>query len=66
MAAGRKAPVVIKLTDLNIPAADLASRVVLMRLYVQQKHRACEFIQGKDDAESGRLLALRLRQEKLL
>ncbi len=66
MAAGRKAPVVMKLPDLNIAAADIAPRVVLRRLYVPQRHRACEFIQGKDEAESGRLLALRLRQEKLI
>jgi electron transfer flavoprotein beta subunit len=66
MAASRKAPTVLKLADLGLSQADLQPRLVLTKLAVPERRRTVEFIQGQDDADSGRLLALRLRQEKLI
>ena len=66
MAASRKAPVIIKLAELRTSAPELAPRMTLTRLSVPERRRTCEFIQGQDEADSGRLLALRLRQEKLI
>lgn len=66
MAAGRKQPVMVKLADLGIDAADLVPKMTLTRLYVPEKRRTVEIIKGQDDADSGRLLARRLREEKLI
>ena len=66
MAASRKAPVIIKLAELRTSAPELAPRMTLTRLSVPERRRTCEFVQGQDEADSGRLLALRLRQEKLI
>jgi electron transfer flavoprotein beta subunit len=66
MAAGRKQPVLVRLADLGVGTEDLAPKMTLKRLSVPEKRRTVEFIKGQDDAESGRLLALRLRQEKLI
>ena len=66
MAAGRKQPVMVRLADLGIGAADIAPKMTLKRLSVPEKRRTVEIIKGQDDADSGRLLALRLREEKLI
>lgn len=66
MAAGRKQPLMVKLADLGLAAADLLPRMTLRRLSVPERRRTVELVQGKDEAESGRMLALRLRQEKLI
>ncbi len=66
MAASKKAPIYLTLAGLGLSAADPSPRLVLKRLYVPARSRACEMIRGEDDADSGRLLALRLRQEKLI
>lgn len=66
MAAGRKQPLIVSLADLGLAAADLSPRMALRRLSVPERRRTFELVEGKDDAESGRMLALRLRQEKLI
>lgn len=66
MAAGRKQPLMVKLADLGLAAADLSPRMTLRRLSVPERRRTVELVQGKDEAESGRMLALRLRHEKLI
>ena len=66
MTASKKAPVMVKLAELGLTPGDLADSMKLVRLYVPDRRKPCEFIQGKDDAESGQMLALRLRQEKLI
>jgi electron transfer flavoprotein beta subunit len=66
MAAGRKQPLIVKLADLGMTAPDLSAQMMLRRLSVPERRRAIELVEGKDDAESGRMLALRLRHEKLI
>jgi electron transfer flavoprotein beta subunit len=66
MAAGKKSPVVYKLSDIGLTAADIQPALSLVRLAVPDRRRSCEVVQGQDDAESGRMLALKLRQEKLI
>ena len=66
MAAGRKQPTVWTADDLGIDRALLERRVHVTDLFVPVSDRQCEIIQGEDDADSGRLLALRLREEKLI
>ena len=53
-------------TGQPIGPADLAPKLTLKRLSVPEKRRTVEIIKGQDDADSGRLLALRLREEKLI
>ena len=66
MAAGRKQPLMVKLADLGLAAADLSPRMTLRRLSVPERRRTVELVQGKDEAEAGRMRALRLRHEKLI
>jgi len=38
----------------------------LKKLYVPESNRQVELIEGDDEADSGKKLALRLREEKLI
>ncbi len=66
MAAGRKTPTVWSAADLGIDASSLSARVVITDLYVPKTDRSVEIIQGEDDADAGRKLALKLREDKLI
>ena len=66
MAANRKQPVKHTLAELGLNAEDLAPKLELLGLEIPAKSGKAEFIQGDDDAEKGRNLALRLRQERLI
>ncbi len=66
MAAGRKQPTVWSVQDLGIDPGDLRQRVEIVDLYTPISDRECEVIQGEDEADSGRLLALKLREDKLI
>jgi electron transfer flavoprotein beta subunit len=66
MAANRKQPVKHTLPELGLGAEDLAPKIELLGLEIPAKSGKAEFIQGEDDAEKGRNLALRLRQERLI
>ena len=66
MAAGRKQPTVWSVQDLGIDPGDLQQRVEIVDLYTPVSDRECEVIQGEDEADSGRLLALKLREDKLI
>ena len=66
MAAGRKTPTVWSAADLGLEPSRLAPKVRIADLFVPARDKECEFIEGQDDAESGRLLALRLREAKLI
>ncbi len=66
MAAGRKQPTVWTAADLEIDASTLAPRVEVVELSIPESDRECELIEGEDDADAGRNLALRLREEKLI
>lgn len=66
MAASRKTPTVWTAADLGISPATLAPRLQLLELFVPVSEKHCEFIKGENEADAGRKLALRLREERLI
>jgi electron transfer flavoprotein beta subunit len=66
MAAGRKTPTIWTALDLGVDPSTLQPRVQIADLFVPSAGKVCEIIQGEDDADSGRLLALRLREIGLI
>jgi electron transfer flavoprotein beta subunit len=66
MTASRKAPTVWSAADLGLDAAMLAPRLELTDLFVPVVDKVCEFIEGEDEVDAGRQLALRLREAKLI
>ena len=66
MGASRKKPEIFSLADLGLSAADLAPKLELKRLYIPESNKQVELIEGEHEADSGRKLALRLREEKLI
>ena len=66
MAAGKKAPTYLTPSDIGLDADRLAPRLTLEDLYVPESGRRCEFIEGDGEADSGRLLALKLREDGLI
>jgi electron transfer flavoprotein beta subunit len=66
MAAGRKTPTVWAVDDLGLDGSELQPRIVVTDLYVPVADKECEIIQGESEADSGRILAMRLREDKLI
>ena len=66
MAATRKAPINLTPSDLGLNANDLAPALDLERLFVPESDRNVEVIEGDDEEDAGRRLALRLREENLI
>ena len=66
MAAGRKTPTVWTGADMSIDPSCLEPKVLITDLVVPTTEKRCEFIEGVDEADSGRLLALRLREDGLI
>ena len=66
MTATRKTPTVWTAADLGLDPADLSPKLLLTGLFVPASERRCEFIEGENEADAGRKLALRLREEKLI
>lgn len=66
MSASRKTPTVWTAADLGLGPDDLAPKLQLTDLSIPLSDRQCEVIEGEDEADAGRKLALRLREEKLL
>ena len=66
MMAGRKSPTMWTASDLGLGEDDLAPRLTLEDLYVPVSDQQCEFIEGEDEAEAGRNLALKLREARLI
>ena len=66
MAATRKQPQVFTVSELGLTEDQLAPSLHLERLEIPQRSGNAEFINGEDDEEKGRNLAMRLRQEKLI
>ena len=66
MQASRKKPEMLSLADLGLSIDELAPKLVLKRLYVPESNRQVELIEGEDEADSGKILAMRLREEKLI
>ena len=66
MQASRKKPEIFSLDDLGLSPEDLTPKLELKKLYVPESNKQVELIEGEDEADSGKKLALRLREEKLI
>ena len=66
MTAGRKSPTVWSAADLELDESSLAAKLTLEDLYVPVSDQQCEFIEGEDEADAGRNLALKLREARLI
>ena len=66
MTASRKTPEVLSASDLGLDPARLAPSLELDQLFVPASERQCQYIEGENEADAGRQLALRLREEKLI
>lgn len=66
MQASRKKPEIFSLADLGISSDDLVPKLELKKLYIPESNKQVELIEGEDEADSGKKLALRLREEKLI
>ena len=66
MAATRKRPTIWSVADLGLDAGLLEPRVTLHDLFVPVRNAECEIIEGDDEADAGRKLALRLREDKFI
>lgn len=66
IAAGKKTPVRFNAADLDIDVSRLTPNMELLELTQPLQDGQCEFISGEDDADTGRQLALRLREAKLI
>ncbi len=66
MAASRKRPEVFTLADLGLSDLVEEKMLEITRLFVPVSESSVEFIEGENEADSGRLLALRLREAKLI
>ena len=66
MAAGKKTPTVWSAADLGLETSRLQPKVRVTDLFVRVSERRCEFIEGEDEADAGRQLAIRLREASLI
>jgi len=66
MAAAKKVPATLSLADIGVAPEDLSPGLVLRRLYVPEGERRCEVVEGEDEADAGRKLALKLREAELI
>ena len=66
MAATRKRPIIWSTDDLDLEPGQMEARVTLHELFIPQRTQECEFIEGDNEAEAARNLALRLREAKLI
>ncbi len=66
MAATRKLPTIWTAADLEMDSGQLEPRITLHDLFVPERSRVCEIIEGDNEAEAARNLALKLREAKLI
>jgi len=66
MAASRKQPERLTLDDLGLNAEALKPALTLRRLFIPESESQVELIEGEDEADAGRKLALRLRELNLI
>lgn len=65
MEAARKKPTVWSAGDLGIDPAGLA-RTELADLFIPERQKRCELVEGEDEADAGRKLARKLRDAKII
>ena len=66
MQASRKQPTRWSAADVGLDAEALEPKLTLMELFIPVSDNQVEVIEGEDDADAGRNLALRLREERLI
>lgn len=66
MQASRKQPTNWSAADVGLDTGALEPKLTLTELYIPVSESQVEVIEGEDDADAGRKLALRLREEKLI
>lgn len=66
MGASKKSPTVWTAADLGVGTSDLEARLHLTDLFVPDSDKRCEIIEGDNEADAGRNLALKLREAKLI
>jgi electron transfer flavoprotein beta subunit len=66
MTATRKRPTIWTAADLEVDASQLEPRITIHDLFVPQRTQECEFIDGDDEADAARKLALKLREARLI
>ena len=66
MQASRKQPTNWSTADVGLDASALEPKLMLTELYIPVSDNQVEVIEGEDDADAGRKLALRLREERLI
>ena len=66
MQASRKKPEKLNLNDIKLTESEISSKISLIDLNLPTSNSQCEILDGEDDADSGRLLALKLRADKVI
>ena len=66
MAATRKKPTIWSAAELGLDSSQSQSRITLQDLFVPVSDQDCEIIEGEDPADSARLLAMKLREDKII
>ena len=66
MQASRKQPTVWTAADVGLDSSALQGGLELQDLFIPVSEKVCEFIEGEDEEDAGRKLALRLREAKLI
>ena len=66
MQASRKQPTNWNTADVGLDDGALKPKLTLSELYIPVSDNQVEVVEGEDDADAGRKLALRLREEKLI
>jgi len=66
MAATRKLPTIWTVADLGMDTGQLQPRVTLHDLFMPESSQECEIIEGENEADAGRQLALKLREAKII
>jgi electron transfer flavoprotein beta subunit len=66
MAASKKQPTVWNLSDLGLDDSAISAKVEIKEIFVPVTETECEYIDGDDDEEKGRNLALKLREAKII
>jgi electron transfer flavoprotein beta subunit len=66
MAANRKRPTLWKAADLGLDLSQCQPRLQLVDLFIPTREQRCELIEGRDEEEIARQLALKLREARLI
>jgi len=66
MAAGKIQPTIFSLEDINLTDEDLISTNEIIEIFIPEKNSNCEFVEGEDEYDIGRNLALKLRDKNLI